>query len=384
MQEFSVQIVSNIDQLKQYKDKWNFCLSKTNPPHADIEDYSNYLYMNSSFSMRMLVISDKDEIVLFAPFILSSTNKTYSIGERKLFSLPVKSLQLFGGKFIGKVNQFHIRCIFQFLIKQDDFHILPLGEVALKSSLHDSLREGLQSMPWRVGKVGHKNSIHWLTDFPETFDEYMDSFSSKTRSTLKRKIRKFHHQLNGDFEVITESNQVDKFLELGEAISKTTYQWNVGQRLNNDAATRENFVRAAEKGTLRCYLLYADGKPCAFMRGFLVNQIYQYDTPGFNPDYMKFSAGTVLLLNAMEDLISNTDCNTFDYGQGGDMTGYKKTFGNRYYETTVLEISSKSSIYSMFLLYLEAILSRVKKVGHIILTDKLKYSLKVFLRKYDL
>jgi CelD/BcsL family acetyltransferase involved in cellulose biosynthesis len=84
----------------------------------------------------------------------------------------------------------------------------------------------------------------------------------------------------------------------------------------------------ARSGKLRCYLLHIEGVPCAFVRGTLVDGIYNYETPGYLPEYAKWSPGTVLLMLVIKDLIESAKCKIFDFGAGGDNVGYKSKFGN--------------------------------------------------------
>src|SRR5205814_9563948 len=138
--------------------------------------------------------------------------------------------------------------------------------------------------------------IRWLIDLLERFDNYIGSLRSKSRQIIRQSLRKFNAGEGCSFSVISEEHQIDEFLSIGEAISRNTYQWSVGQRLQNDSATRDEYVRLARSGKLRCYLLRIEGKPCAFARGSLVGGIYNYETPGFLTEYAKWSPGTVLLM----------------------------------------------------------------------------------------
>ena len=108
---------------------------------------------------------------------------------------------------------------------------------------------------------------------------------------MRYQICKLENELKCELIVVQKPEQVDAFLRDGEAISRMTYQWNVGQRLNDDDATRSHYKKRAAAGQLRCYLVVVEGKPVAFGRGFLVDGIYKYDTPGFDPQYGKYSGG---------------------------------------------------------------------------------------------
>ena len=116
--------------------------------------------------------------------------------------------------------------------------------------------------------------------------------------------------------------EVDKFLEDAEKISRLTYQWKLGYGLCNDEATRQKFFRLAKNGTLRCYIIYLHGEPCAFGWGELCHRTFVWYQTGYNPKYYKLSPGTALLMRMIRDLIENTNCKVFDFLWGGE-DGYK-------------------------------------------------------------
>jgi len=160
--------------------------------------------------------------------------------------------------------------------------------------------------------------------------------------------------------VVTDTGQVDVFLSAGEFISRKTYQWKIGQRLENDAVTRRRYVRAAESGTLRCYLLFLNHKPIAFLRGFIIDDTYRYETPGFDPEYSRLSPGTALLLFALDDLMRNTACRVFDFGEGGDAVGYKKQFGNQCQNALTIDVAAPHRWYPRTLLIIQRIVNKTK------------------------
>ena len=382
MPNFFAEIVSHNIQLDIFQEDWNLLSKQTKAPHASYEKYCEEELKDDTSSIYLVVLRKDDHIVALAPFVLRKTRKSYALGERRLFSLPVTTLQLVGGGFIGELDKTYVHYIFEALAARNDFDFIPLGEVELNGDLHQVLRDGLANSPWRCAHAGHKTSLHWLIHFPSTFDNYMAEFSGKTRSSLRRKVRKFDNHNDGTFRVISRAGDVGEFLEAGEKISRLSYQWNVGQRLYDDELTKQSFTVSANKGELRSYLLYAKGKPCAFMRGSIKGGIYQYDTPGFDPEYDKLSPGTVLFLKAVDDLITNTNCKTFDFGVGGDMTGYKKIFGNSSYETIAIDIGRPLKPYTLLLFSIQDILSGLKRLGNVVLSDRSKRFIKQRIRKY--
>ncbi len=378
---FVSEIVYDRAQVAKYGEAWNELSKNLEGLAASYNEYSQIISGDDKIAPRLIVLSEGGDPVAIAPFVIQKINKKYTIGERRLFNLPATILQLVGRCFVGNQNGMNVRKIFNSLATKNDFDFVSLGEIELNGVFHRAIENGLINSEWRCAVVGHKVSIHWLIDLPASFEKYMGNFSGKTRSTLKRKIRKFDDQFGEDFRVISEVNDVDEFLIAGESISRLTYQWSVGQRFNNDEKTRLSYMKLAKAGSLRGYLMYAKGAPCAFMRGTIKNGVYNYETPGFDPELKKFSPGTVLLMKAIEDLINNTDCKVFDFGTGGDLVGYKKIFGNRSYEANCFEVGRLRRPYTFLLFGLQDALSRLKYLGNKILNDDLKRIIKRSIRK---
>jgi CelD/BcsL family acetyltransferase involved in cellulose biosynthesis len=225
-----------------------------------------------------------------------------------------------------------------------------------------------------------KDSFHWLINLPTSFEQYLSSLGTKTRKTTTRSIRKFEQEFRYEFIVVSRPDQVDDFLQEGESISRSTYQWHIGQRLNNDETTRNRYAALAKAGQLRCYLLKIDGEPAAFARGQLEGKFFYYETPGFLPKYEKLSPGTILFMWTVRDLIENTDCTVFDFGTGhGD---YKSRFGNASLKCTSIDVARAFSPYSLFLIALQKMLSFAKNLADAFIDDShLRQRIKKAIRK---
>lgn len=379
MQDLRADIVGDDSPIEGYKADWDRLLASTAGTFLTFDEYRSSC---SKSAMCLVVLREGTEVRTLAPFILRNGCKSFTLGERRLFQLAVRRLDLAGGSFIGAVSESDVAHIFGALTSRHDLDLVDFGEIELDGTLHKVLRNGLLGTSWRCVRASHKTSLHWLIDLPDTFDEYMAAFSGKKRQQLRRAVRKFDGDHNAYFKVVSRVEEVNEFLKVGERISRLTYQWNVGQKLIEDEPTRRTYTIAAEEGHLRCYLLFAGDTPCAFMRGNIRNGKYDFQTPGFDPAYKRSSPGTVLLLRAIEDLISNTDCAVFDFGEGGDMSGFKSTFGNRSYEVISLEAGPRWRLYSMFLFAIQDGLNMMKRLGNAILSDELKRAIKRQIRAY--
>lgn len=346
----------------------------------DFQDLQEYLVHRES-RFLVLGVSENGAITSLCCLTVGSTQKRYTMGERKLFSLPVREARLFGSAILGSVDPAAVRSFMNITRRALSFDLLAIGEVIIDSPLHAALQ--CLGLRFLVSSPSRKDSIHWLIRMPETFDEYLASLGSKTRQMVKQAMRKFESSFDCEFKIISEPQQIGPFLRDGEAVSRRTYQWNVGQRLRDDAATLNSYRVLAAKNRLRCHLLYVDGAPCSFSRGEVLDGIYSYHTPGFDPKYSKLSPGIVTLMFTIKDLIENTDCRIFDFGEGGDDVGYKSKFGNVSMNSKYIYVSSRLSPYSITLFLLQEGLTGLKNLlSFIVGNGPLRRRLKKAFRKY--
>lgn len=160
-----------------------------------------------------------------------------------------------------------------------------------------------------------------------SFDEYLGKFSSKSRSTLKRKVRKFEEFCGGALECreFREKEEMATFHELAREVSRKTYQERL---LDSGLPSKEAFADEVS-GAARCraYILCHQGRPIAYMYCPEKRGAVLYDHVGYDPDYHEWSPGTVLLYAALKSLFAEGSFRIFDFTEGEG--AHKEFFGNR-------------------------------------------------------
>lgn len=334
---------------------------------------------------RLCVMAVRDggrQVRGIAVFANAEGRQGFTIGERKLWSLPVRRTTKVGFDCLGSMDEEDWRKVLEAAIERWPFTMLDLGEVPVGSPLHGAVRR--LGARFATARSARKSSIRWFIDMPPSFEEFLAGLRPSTRKSVTYKMRRFERELNCDFVTVTDADEIDRFLREGEQISRKTYQWNVGQRLENDFETRAAYERMAARGAMRCYLLHVDGEPAGFLRGELQDGIYHYETPGFDPKLEKHSPGLVLLLWVIRDLIENAECRVFDFGVGGDNQGYKARFGNRSVECDPLQIFRTTDPYSMLVYSAQQGLSVTKNIASSVLGEsRFRQKLKKMIRKYE-
>src|SRR5690349_12941435 len=103
-----------------------------------------------------------------------------------------------------------------------------------------------------------------------------------------------------------------EFHELATALAKHTYQEKlIHEGLASYAPHFEKIVALAEEDAVRGYLLFDRGKAIAYVFCQRYSKSLLYKIVGYDPDFSKFSPGSVPLYLIIEKLTSELDFGHF-------------------------------------------------------------------------
>lgn len=342
----SISIFTHIDELIPFLSEFI-----DNELKNILNNHFNLCESSTCYFPVYIVIHQSENLVGIIMFNRVISKRKIVLKKKKLFSFNLHTLVFIDKYFTESIepeilsealNKLFNKIYVDIFLCND----LPIDQFSI------NLLQSLRLLKLSYVITSNINSKHWYIRLPENINQYYNSLSPKTRQSIKRKNRKINN-ISSKFILVSKKEDIPMFLEEGEKISRETYQWKIGQKLHNDLPTKKRFQYLAETNSLRCYLLYINNNPCAFLRGYQINNTYYFETPGFLPQYRSHSPGVVLLMYALNDLIENTDVKIFDFGQGGDDSGYKKTLGNSHVLTEDVVILTrlrfKSLIYFIIL-----------------------------------
>jgi CelD/BcsL family acetyltransferase involved in cellulose biosynthesis len=183
----------------------------------------------------------------------------------------------------------------------------------------------------------------YAVDLTMGFDAYQAKFSSKSRSTLRRKIRKFAERTGGtvDWRQYTTPTELEEFYRLARDVSARTYQ---ERKLDaglpgGDAFRADMHVRGAE-GRARGYLLFLDGEAVSYIYCPIDDGVLSYAHVGYDPKIADLSPGTVLQWHVLEALFAEKRHRVFDFTQGeGDHKRFFSTEARQCANVVVLPFS---------------------------------------------
>jgi CelD/BcsL family acetyltransferase involved in cellulose biosynthesis len=159
----------------------------------------------------------------------------------------------------------------------------------------------------------------YYIDLRQSFAEYKAKFSSKSRSTLNRKVRKFAEQFGGAvrWRGYSSAEEMGEFHRLARLVSGKTYQERLlDAGLPESSSFRQEMERLAALGLARAYILFDDDKPIAYLFCPVRDGALLYQYLGYDPAYMSWSPGTVLQWHALEAIFSERRFAFFDFTEG--------------------------------------------------------------------
>lgn len=159
---------------------------------------------------------------------------------------------------------------------------------------------------------------HYYTSLTGTFENYLSKFSAKTRSTLKRKVRRFlDHGEGSGIREYTQPEQMEEFLSLARIISSKTYQEKL---FDAGIPVQPEFLSElrdrAQRNGVRAYLLFLRDEPIAYLCCPADDNVLLYSYLGYKPEYAELSPGTVLQHLAFDLLFREQQFTVFDFTQG--------------------------------------------------------------------
>lgn len=158
---------------------------------------------------------------------------------------------------------------------------------------------------------------HWLIRLTGSFNNYTKQLSSKTRKNRLREIKLLRKLGEVKLVRVTESSEIDSFLDAAYGISQKTRQfrqfgWSIAAR--DRWLLKNELMRLAKRGYLRSYLLMCGELPCSFILGQESGSRFYPVAAAVDPDWKHHSVGTILLWLALEDLFEENPPQFYDLG----------------------------------------------------------------------
>jgi hypothetical protein len=198
-----------------------------------------------------------------------------------------------------------------------------------------------QTLPGFLGRdTSPSQTGHESLKLPSSIDELYKRMSSKRRSEIRRKAKKFVAQAASGTKIVCyrHPEQLDRIFQDVEEIARKTYLRGLGTGFEDNFLVRARLEICARKDWLRAYVLYIGDRPCAYWIGMLCGETFYGEYVGYDPEYRLLSPGMFVMLNVIETFCNGTSGDTVrevDFG-----------FGNAEYKSALCNFSAiEASVY---------------------------------------
>jgi CelD/BcsL family acetyltransferase involved in cellulose biosynthesis len=151
------------------------------------------------------------------------------------------------------------------------------------------------------------------------FDHWLGTLSAKSRSTLKRKVRKLAERSGGclDLRCYRTAEEAADFYRNARAVSALTYQERLLRAgLPEGEAALAAMRERAGRDAMRGWILFLEERPIAYLYAPAEGATLIYAHLGYDPAYADFSPGSVLQFEAMRQLMEEGAFCLFDFTEG--------------------------------------------------------------------
>lgn len=160
---------------------------------------------------------------------------------------------------------------------------------------------------------------HFYIELASSFEDYKATFSTKSRSTIQRKVRRFAEHTGGtiDWRIYRTPKEMTEFFALAREVSQKTYQEKVlDAGLPESLEFQHDMLALAAADAVRAFILFDAGKPVSYLYCPAEGKTLIYAYLGYDPAYLKLSVGTVLQWLALEALFAEKSFLLFDFTEG--------------------------------------------------------------------
>jgi CelD/BcsL family acetyltransferase involved in cellulose biosynthesis len=195
----------------------------------------------------------------------------------------------------------------------------PVGDGYLILSLADASLDGLLSRHTDLKPFVRQRYQRFYARLDDGFDAYLAGFSAKSRSTLKRKVRKLSDRSGGDLDLrcYRTAEEMDEFHRQARIVSARSYQERLlASGLPEGDAARAEMRALASRDAARGWILYLDERPISYLYAPADGTTLIYAYLGYDPDFADLSPGTVLQFEAMRQLMEEKRFRLFDFTEG--------------------------------------------------------------------
>lgn len=177
---------------------------------------------------------------------------------------------------------------------------------------------------------------HFAATLPATVQEYYQSLPAGGKGFNKARHKKLLKDYGDGVRIrcFRAATELDGMIQDVEEAAKRSYQRGLGVGFFDTPLVRNHLRLRAERGRLRGYVLYLEGKPCAFWIGEINQGTFESDSLAYDAAFARYSPGMFLICKVIEGFCEDASkkVTAIDFGTGHAQ--YKQVLSNRNWTET--------------------------------------------------
>lgn len=307
----STKVISDAASFRELRSEWDDLL-QASPSDCIFLSwewlYTWWLHLPGKRELHIIVVRLEGLLIAIAPLVLRPPSFKRLMPWRVLEFLACGSV---GSDYLSFLirpghEQIAVREISRSVTQSG--YMLELVRIEKSSASMADMSRQLQGAGWKsVGLTTNYCPYSILAG--HTWESYLDSLHSKHRVNLGKKLRRLHKDFDVSLHVAaTESERqwaMDVFIRLH------LLRWS--EKGGSSALNRKELIdfhrafseSSLEQGWLRLFTLLLDDVPAASLYVFKYRDAYYHYQSAFDPDYGKYSLGTVIVALAIKTAIED-------------------------------------------------------------------------------
>jgi CelD/BcsL family acetyltransferase involved in cellulose biosynthesis len=325
----TVRVVTDSEEFRSLRQTWDRLLAKS----SDNDVYLTWEWLftwwkhyGKGNGLNILLIEDEGRIIGIVPLMRVNYGK-FPVRLNVLENISSMDPD-YGGVILTGRKEDCVATLLSYLegIINGSSVTLRLSRIAEDSEFLALMRKQYSSFSNSLSLYDRTLTTCPYIPLPATWDDYLASFSRKTRNTLRRKLKSLRKEHDVEFESCGRGEDVKGNVHVFYQLHQRGWHSRGLSGALVDARTREFNVDLAqafsEKGWLNLSFLAVDGEPASAVYGFEYGRKFYYGLTGFNPEYSKHSIGHLHVMFLIEQAIQN-GLREFDFLIGAEEYKYR-------------------------------------------------------------
>jgi len=338
--------INNYEDFLTLKQRWKKILQKCDHSIFSTWEWISIWWKHLGKNKRPIILltEDNDGVLGIAPFM-------YSV--QKMFGLRIGKIE-----FIGTPNSDY-----------NDFILTEKVEKCIKQMfdyISNNLSEKwdyieLMEIPETTKSLMYLNKISEnvmvqkdicsecpYIPLPKSFDILFDGLKAKTRSSLRRAMRRLQENYLVEVQDYSKTEKYKDGMEILFNLHQKRWKSKDQPGIFDEQKVRVFHLDISrsfsEKGWLSLFSLLVDGEPVSSYYGFKYkHKLYAY-LSGMDPEYQKFSVGNLLILDVMRNCIKE-GLIEFDFLRGEEKYKYRwNSLSRRNYKVIFIKRGLRSRV----------------------------------------